>query len=474
MIVWFIGPILMALLVPSIRRELFRVISGTVGYLAVFFDWLIFDLFGMYAPSAWVRIRPKLLEKYNKASRWFRVLAITIAVLFVALGVSVAIGWVIPSTIIAALLAIIVSTFFFPFNGLKTYLGLQPARTIGFILLSLLLFVVIQTNAPILFGSVWGWMTFGLICVATMIYVLGALFGTSSNVPHVVMTAIAGLIVFWSTFVVVFPQTARAMADIHSASQKDQALYALEKEKYAFVTKGKVTDKAIVWNLTFDTEGNVIGKTQQKDGEVKKFLEVGEKFMAKDATVKTYNAQGLYVEILLPFNKETDEYPLPDPDPAKRIFIDVNKTDLGSSARSETEDGGSMTDVTSSKMASNKVSVGQKFNYQVSALSFLDTGLDVTGHCVSIRVIGGQWKNHPNSGFNSGEGRGPYDEQLMLTVPTAPLSSLVGKTNSGSFYIGNSYQGNPGKGILRIGINDKEGYYEDNTGSLSVEIEILS
>lgn len=101
-----------------------------------------------------------------------------------------------------------------------------------------------------------------------------------------------------------------------------------------------------------------------------------------------------------------------------------------------------------------------------------DTNIDVTGKQVTIRYNSGQWRNHPTSGYNDGVGRGPYAEQNTLIVPNAPLSSLVGKTNGGTFYVGNQYQGKPGNGKLYLGINDKNGRYDDNDGMLTVTVTV--
>ncbi len=136
------------------------------------------------------------------------------------------------------------------------------------------------------------------------------------------------------------------------------------------------------------------------------------------------------------------------------------------------DSGPSMADKAIARLKS--VKAGDRFTFQVSAKSFLDTGLDITNHQVRIQVTGGEWKNHPNSGLNDGAGRGTQADQANLIYTGAPLSSLIGNTDSGYFLVGNDYEGSPGAGRLRLGINDKEGTYQDNVGTLSVTIEILS
>ena len=75
------------------------------------------------------------------------------------------------------------------------------------------------------------------------------------------------------------------------------------------------------------------------------------------------------------------------------------------------------------KVESNKQVVFSKRIEIPATKMWVDTGLDVTEKTVDVEVESGQWKNHPNSGWNAGEGRGPYHEQSLLLVPNANLSA---------------------------------------------------
>ena len=101
-----------------------------------------------------------------------------------------------------------------------------------------------------------------------------------------------------------------------------------------------------------------------------------------------------------------------------------------------------------------------------------DTGLNVTGKLVRIKYESGQWQNHPTSGWNKGDGLSPYNEKHRLIVPSGELASLVGKTDSGVFSVGTFYEGRAGSGRLFLSMNDISGYFNDNSGSLTVTINI--
>jgi hypothetical protein len=103
---------------------------------------------------------------------------------------------------------------------------------------------------------------------------------------------------------------------------------------------------------------------------------------------------------------------------------------------------------------------------------WIDTGIDVTGKRVRIRYESGQWRNHPTAAWNIGNGLSPYEDQHLLIVPRGALAELVGKTNSGAFPVGTSYEGSPGSGRLYLSINDLAGYFNDNAGSITVTISV--
>lgn len=100
---------------------------------------------------------------------------------------------------------------------------------------------------------------------------------------------------------------------------------------------------------------------------------------------------------------------------------------------------------------------------------WLDTGIDVDNKYVVIKYESGQWSNggkEPNWRDGNGE-EGPYSGTI---VPGAPLCSLVGKTNEGSFLVGNSKEGHLGHGRLFLSINDTEISFKDNVGFLVVNV----
>ena len=103
---------------------------------------------------------------------------------------------------------------------------------------------------------------------------------------------------------------------------------------------------------------------------------------------------------------------------------------------------------------------------------WFDTGMDVTGKTVRIEYKSGQWLNIKGSNWCDGEGKGPW---TGMVVPDAPLASLVGKTDKGTFYVGNYIEGKMGSGRLYLSMNDKPGTYDDgsNSGSLNVTVSFL-
>jgi len=105
---------------------------------------------------------------------------------------------------------------------------------------------------------------------------------------------------------------------------------------------------------------------------------------------------------------------------------------------------------------------------------WVDTGVDVSGKKVRIKYEGGVWKNYPTSSPCDGAGKAPFDEQEKLIVPSGNLAALVGKTDRGSFVVGNYKEGILGTGRLYLSINDKPGTFEDNSGSLFVTVEVLN
>jgi len=60
----------------------------------------------------------------------------------------------------------------------------------------------------------------------------------------------------------------------------------------------------------------------------------------------------------------------------------------------------------------------------------------------------------------------------LLIVPSADLSSLVGKTNKGTFFVGNFYDEYAGSGRLYLSINDISGEFNDNSGSITILLNI--
>lgn len=104
---------------------------------------------------------------------------------------------------------------------------------------------------------------------------------------------------------------------------------------------------------------------------------------------------------------------------------------------------------------------------------WVDTGIDVTGKRVRITYETGQWRNHPTSAWNTGDGLSPYADQHLLIVPNATLGALVGRTNKGTFFVGTFFEGAAGSGRLYLSMNDLFGYFDDNTGSLTITVTVL-
>lgn len=102
---------------------------------------------------------------------------------------------------------------------------------------------------------------------------------------------------------------------------------------------------------------------------------------------------------------------------------------------------------------------------------WVDTGIDTTGRVVRIEYESGRWSNGGNMPLYA-DGRGGGSWRGLL-VPNAPFRSLVGKTSSGTFYVGNLREGNFGPGRLYLSINDVPGTYNDNLGSLIVVVNSI-
>ena len=122
----------------------------------------------------------------------------------------------------------------------------------------------------------------------------------------------------------------------------------------------------------------------------------------------------------------------------------------------------------------------QKVVLDISARSlWVDTGLDVTNKTIQIKYETGTWSNDgAESHFCDGEGFIPESQDFRdvlpkLIVPSAPLGALVGRTNGDPFFVGNTYEGRPGDGHLFLSINDKPDSFDDNAGSIRIEVSIL-
>ena len=104
---------------------------------------------------------------------------------------------------------------------------------------------------------------------------------------------------------------------------------------------------------------------------------------------------------------------------------------------------------------------------------WVDTGIEVAGRRVRILYKSGQWRNHPTSPWNVGDGLGPYENQHSLIVPNGALAALVGKTNGGTFPVGTFYEGGSDSGRLYLSMNDLSGYFDDNAGSITVTVTLF-
>jgi hypothetical protein len=132
----------------------------------------------------------------------------------------------------------------------------------------------------------------------------------------------------------------------------------------------------------------------------------------------------------------------------------------------------SSTSPVSSESSTSQSPPSQKIRVTVpSTQEWYATGIDVTGKSIQIRYVSGSWSNTSDNDsiWDDGKGNQPWSG---LLVPQAPFRSLVGKTNSGTFYVGKRYSGNPGSGHLYLAMNDVEGTYDDNAGQLTVEVTV--
>jgi hypothetical protein len=111
---------------------------------------------------------------------------------------------------------------------------------------------------------------------------------------------------------------------------------------------------------------------------------------------------------------------------------------------------------------------------------WVDTGIDLNGKPIEIKYQSGNWSTDgKDSNLTDGEGQMPTKEDWRdviphLLVPQMPLGCMVGKTNETTFFVGNTYEGNPGVGRLYLSINENPAAFADNTGTLKVEVKILN
>jgi hypothetical protein len=110
---------------------------------------------------------------------------------------------------------------------------------------------------------------------------------------------------------------------------------------------------------------------------------------------------------------------------------------------------------------------------------WFDTGLDVTNKRVLIKYESGTWSNDgAESHFCDGEGFIPEGKDFRDVIPkllvtNAPLGALVGRTNGEPFFIGNTYEDRPGEGRLYLSMNEKADSFDDNAGSVRIEVSVL-
>jgi hypothetical protein len=101
---------------------------------------------------------------------------------------------------------------------------------------------------------------------------------------------------------------------------------------------------------------------------------------------------------------------------------------------------------------------------------YTDTGIDLkAGQVVSITYNSGTWSNTNDSGsiWSDANGGGRWPGTI---IASGNFRALIGYTSNGPFVVGNNYNGNPGPGRLKLGMNDKEGTFYDNAGSLTVTV----
>jgi hypothetical protein len=103
---------------------------------------------------------------------------------------------------------------------------------------------------------------------------------------------------------------------------------------------------------------------------------------------------------------------------------------------------------------------------------WFDSGIDITNKYVRIQRKSGTWSNTNNEGNIWSEGWGGQSWGGLL-VPNGGLRDLVGKTSKGMFVVGQYCEGDLGSGRLYLSMNDIEGHFNDNVGSIVVTISFL-
>jgi hypothetical protein len=99
------------------------------------------------------------------------------------------------------------------------------------------------------------------------------------------------------------------------------------------------------------------------------------------------------------------------------------------------------------KQSSPKVTFSKRVEVRADQV-WVDTGIEVTGKKIRIEYESGQWSNGGDEPLFA-DGRGANSWPGLL-VPNAPIRSLVGKTSSSTFFVGNLREGVLGQGRLYL------------------------
>lgn len=352
--------------------------------------------------------------------------------------------------------------------------------------------IMLQMSEKAVFSTWMGKTVIVLMMIGASVLAWATARGMQGHLGVDSLLGLMILIILVNGFIWIFPGYFNTMAAAARINENNASITAARIEADSLKIEGAITTKTPLFNkVELDNDGNIVGvpevAKQQLTGD-DWTLPKGTMFMTDPGLQK--KAKGLGTMLIpIRLKDKYGKYLL-----WKDVFwVDFADTSLYAAATPEatpTPDNSKITTTTTAAAKSGRprIVAGAPYNPGAGTIAVISsqtftvpattplfsTGLDVTGRTVRIRYMSGRWSNSPGAGaiFTDGNGSGSWAGTVLTS---APFRALVGKTNNGYFMVGNSYEGQPGSGILYLTQNDTTagGGYGDNQGSLVVTVEIL-